>query len=593
VGKLYRVVANFALIVICVLFVPACKKNINQQFPAMEEEFVGTTLSFSPTNATAQGYHSHLGADLDNALDDVSGQSIQKQRDYYSAFHQKLQDVNRETLAPEEQADYDMIQDQIALALLESDVIQTWRHNPAYYVELLGNALFSPYVLDYAPKEKRAQHLISRIEKIPRFLDQAKRNLFSAPPVWIQVAKEENQGNIDLIDKTLRGFMPEPMEASYTHAADAALLELKEFNRFLTEMLPKRKQGKEAPDWRLGEDTYKLKFRFALETDLTPEQVLQTAESDLKRVRSEMFEISKQLGATGDENHAIREALDKIAQNHSTPATYLDDARADLAEARAFVQQKNLLTLPAGGNLQVIETPEFMRGIYAVGGFNPAPALEPKLGAFYWVTPIPGNWEPARIESKLREYNFYNLKLLTIHEAMPGHYVQGEFANSVQPKSRRVLRGVFGNTPNVEGWAQYATQVMLEEGFLDHSAELRLTLLKQELRVLANAIIDIRLQQKRMTEQQALDLMEKQTFQEHEEALAKIQRAQLSSAQLPAYLVGWRDWIRVRDQYKATKGAAYQMHDFHDAALKEGAVPLPVLSQILTGKPLAAQSKTP
>jgi len=553
----------------------------------MEEEFVGTTLSFSPANATAQGYHSHLGADLDNALDDVSGQGIQKQRDYYGTFHQKLQDVDRDSLAPEDQADYDMIQDQIALALLDIDVIKTWRHSPTYYVELLGNALFSPYVLEYAPKEKRAQQIISRVEKIPRFLNQAKRNLNAAPPVWIQVAREENQGNIELVDKTLRAFMPASAEASYTHAAENALLDLKEFDRFLSDTLPTRKPDKEIPDWRLGEDVYKLKFRFALETDLTPEQVLKSAEIDLKRVRREMLEIAKQLGAKGDENHAIREALDKIAQNHSTPEKYLDDAKADLAEARAFVQQKNLLTLPVGGNLQVIETPEFMRGIYSVGGFNPAPALEPKLGAFYWITPIPSTWAQARIDSKLREYNFYNLKLLTIHEATPGHYVQGEFANAVQPKSRRVLRSVFGNTPNVEGWAQYATQVMLDEGFLDHSPELRLTLLKQELRVIANAIIDIRLQSKRMSEPQALELMEGQTFQEHEEAVAKIQRAQLSSAQLPAYLVGWRDWNRVRDQYKTYKGASYQLHDFHDAALKEGAVPLPVLGRLLTGKALA------
>jgi uncharacterized protein (DUF885 family) len=588
-----RGLSRILAVAACFLVVASCKKNINQQFPAMEEEFVGTTLSFSPANATAQGYHSHLGADLDNQLDDLSVQSIQKQRDYYSAFHRKLQDVDRETLAPEDQADYDMIQDQIALALLDSDVIQTWRHNPTYYVELLGNALFSPYVLEYAPKEKRAQQIISRVEKIPRFLDQAKRNLFAAPPVWIQVAHDENQGNIDLVDKTLRGFMPPAMQAGYEHAADRALLELKEFDRFLTEMLPNRKGGKEVPDWRLGEDTYKLKFRFALETDLTPAQVLSGAESDLKRVRREMFDIAKQLGATGDENHAIAEALNKIARNHSAPDKYFDDAKADLAEARAFVQQKNLLTLPPGGNLQVIETPEFMRGIYAVGGFNPAPALEPKLGAFYWVTPIPNNWPQARIDSKLREYNFYNLKLLTIHEAMPGHYVQGEFANGVQPKSRRVLRSVFGNTPNVEGWAQYATQVMLDEGFLDSSKELRLTLLKQELRVLANAIIDIRLQSHHMSEQQALELMEKQTFQEHEEAVGKIQRAQLSSAQLPAYLVGWRDWIRVRDQYKALKGSSYQMHDFHDAALREGAVPLPVLGRLLTGKTLAPNPNNP
>jgi uncharacterized protein (DUF885 family) len=563
----------------------ACKKNINSQFPAMVEEFVGTTLSFSPSNATAQGYHSHLGSELDGALDDVSNRSIQSQRDFYSAFHGKLQDIDRAALAPEEQADFDIIQDQIALALLETDVIQTWRHNPAYYVELIGNALFPPSVLEYAAKEKRAQHILSRVEKIPKFLDQAKRNLFAAPPVWIEVAKEENQGNIDLIDNKLRAFMPASMGASYGSAAEAALLELKEFDRFLTLTLPSRKQGTEAPDWRLGEDTYKLKFRFALGTESTPQQVLLSAESDLKRVRGEMFTIAKQLGGTGDENHSIREALDKIAQHHSTPASYLEDARADLTEARAFVQQKNLLTLPKGNNLQVIETPEFMRGLYSVGGFNPAPALEPQLGAFYWVTPIPAQWEPSRVESKLREYNFYNLKLLTIHEAMPGHYVQGEFANAVQPKARRLLRTVFGNTPNVEGWAQYATQMMLEEGFLDHNQELRLTLLKQELRVLANAIIDIKMQGRHMSEQQALTLMEKQTFQEHEEAVSKIRRAQLSSAQLPAYLVGWREWIQVREQYKTFKGASYHLRDFHDAALKEGAVPLPVLSRLLTGKP--------
>ena len=559
----------------------SCKKNINQQFPSMEEEFIGTTLSFSPSNATAQGYHSHIGADLDNALDDVGPPAVNRQRDYYSAFHRKLEDVDRDSLAPEDQADFDIIQDQIALTLLDLDVIQTWRHNPTYYVELLGNALFTPYVLEYAPTEKRASHIISRLEKTPHFLDQAKRNLIGAPPVWIQVARDENQGNITLIDKTLRAFIPATLEAPYNHAADAAILELKEFDRFLAETLPNRGRDQKTPNWRLGEDVYKLKFRFALGTDLTPDQVLQSAETDVKRVRKEMFEIAKQLGATGDENHAIRQALDKIASNHSTAATYFDDAKADLTEARAFVTAKNLVTLAAGANLQVIETPEFMRGTYSVGGFNPAPPLEPKLGAFYWVTPIPSTWDASRIESKLREYNFYNLKLLTIHEAMPGHYVQGEFANAVQPKSRRVLRAVFGNTPYVEGWAQYATQTMLDEGYLNNSPELRLTFQKQELRVLANAIIDIKLQTGTMTDKEALDLMEKDTFQETEEATGKLQRAQLSSAQLPTYFLGWRGWISVRDAQKKKLGDKFSLHDFHDRALKEGALPLPVLERIL------------
>lgn len=141
-----------------------------------------------------------------------------------------------------------------------------------------------------------------------------------------------------------------------------------------------------------------------------------------------------------------------------------------MAEARQFVREKNLLTLPAIDNLQVIETPEFMRGIYSVGGFKPAPALEPHLGAFYWLTPIPPTLAKESIESKLREYNYYGLKILTIHEAMPGHYVQFEYANKVQPTLRRFLRGVFGNGPYVEGWAVYATDLLLEQGYLNHSS---------------------------------------------------------------------------------------------------------------------------
>jgi uncharacterized protein (DUF885 family) len=171
-----------------------------------------------------------------------------------------------------------------------------------------------------------------------------------------------------------------------------------------------------------------------------------------------------------------------------------------------------------------------------------------------------------------------------VHEAMPGHYVQGEFANNVQPKARRVLRTVFGNGPYVEGWAQYITQVMLDEGYLDNSPELRLTFLKQELRVDANAILDIRLQTYRMTDQQAMDLMENATFQEHEEAVAKLQRAKLSSTQLPTYFVGWRDWLGVRDAVKKQQGAGFNLHDFHDRALQEGAVPMGVLQRLLTGK---------
>jgi uncharacterized protein (DUF885 family) len=279
--------------------------------------------------------------------------------------------------------------------------------------------------------------------------------------------------------------------------------------------------------------------------------------------------------------HSIREALDAIAKQHTTPEHFMEQAGKDLELATAFVREKHLVTFPSRNNLQVIPTPEFMRGTYGVAGFNPAPAFEPQLGAFYWVTPIPSDWPKQRVESKLREYNRYGMMQITIHEAMPGHYVQFEVADSLEPKSRRALRNIYGNVPYVEGWAVYTQQMMSEEGFMDNSKELQFAYYKQLLRATANAILDIRLQTMGMTDQQALDLMMNDTFQEKEEATGKLQRAQLTSCQLPTYFVGLHGWLDAREEFKKRKGAAFVLSNFHDAALKESAVPLPALEQLL------------
>ena len=557
-------------------------------FDSLTEEFVYGTLALSPAGATQSGYHQHKDINLDEALDDYSPQSIASQRQFYMDFRGRLEKWKAAGLSPEQRADFEIVTDQISQGLLELDRIQSYRHNPTLYVELIGNALFNPLALEYTNKPQRIRHIIARLGKVPTLLEQARQNLSSAPGIWTSVAIDENQGNIDLIDKEIRAAVPDDQRSDYERAAKPALESIRTFQDFLKNDLAKRDQI----DWRLGRDKYEQKFRFVLETDRKPDEVLAEAEADINTVRARMLELALPLHRKmypgkpdpKDAGQTISETLNRIAERHSMPETYIADAKRDLEEARNFVREKGLVKLPPRDNLQVIETPKFMRGIYAVGGFNAAPALEPQLGAFYWITPIPKDWPRERVASKLREYNFYNLKLLTIHEAMPGHYVQMEYANEVEPRSRRLLRSVFGNGPYIEGWAQYATQMTLDEGFLDNSPELRLTFQKQELRVLANAILDIRLQTNRMTDQEALDLMIGQTFQEKEEATAKLQRAKLSSAQLPMYLLGWRGWIRVREQYKQFKAAAYKLSDFNERAIREGATPLFQLAKLLTSQ---------
>ncbi len=549
----------------------------NRQTPAMEfdkltQDFIYGSLAQSPVTATATGYHVHDGVPLDELVDDMSAGGLDQQRTFYRDLQVRFGTLNLAQLDKEQRVDLGIMENNVDLALLELDTIQSYKHNPTVYVELAGNALYTPYMLNYAPIEKRYGHIIKRLEKIPVLFDQAKANLVDAPEIWNRVAREENDGNIELIDKTLRAAAPESQKAAYGAAADKALAAARDFNAFL-----KDKLSAKTSDWRLGKEKYARKFALVLASGRTPEDLLAAAESDLKTVRAEMAKLAAP--------KTVEQALADVASQHPTPDTYIATAQQELAQATAFVKEKDLLTLPARSNLEVIETPEFMRGIYGVGGFNPAPPLEPQLGAYYWITPIPKDWPPARVESKLREYNDYGLQELTIHEAMPGHYVQFEYADDVQPLVRRLLRTIFSNTPYVEGWGVYAQQMMSDAGYLNGSPQdnkaLWLTFDKQILRVLANTILDIRLQTMGMTDQEALDLMMNQTYQEKEEATAKLQRAQLSSCQLPTYYVGWKGWLGVRERYKQRKGSAYSLKEFNERALKESAVPLPALETLL------------
>jgi len=551
------------------LFVAACNRTPPPLHDSdkLTQDFIYGTLALSPVSATSAGYHQHNGASLDGLLDD-SAAGLEQQRQFCADIQNRAGVLDAAKLDPEQKADLDIIKSNAGLCLLELNTIQSFRHNPTVYVELVGNALFTPYMLNYAPIEQRFDHITSRLEKVPRLFDQAKANLVDAPEVWNRVAREENDGNIALIDQTLRAAVPESRKAAYTAAAGKAIAAVRDFNVFL-----KDKLSAKTSDWRLGKEMYAQKFALVLASGHPPEELLAAAEAELKTVRAEMVKLAAP--------QTVEQALDAAARQHPSRENFLASARQMLAQATAFVKLKDLLTLPARSNLQVIETPEFLRGIYGVGGFNPAPALEPQLGAYYWITPIPPSWSAARAESKLREYNDYGLQELTIHEAMPGHYVQFEYANDVQPAPRRLLRTIFSNTPYVEGWAVYTQQLMSDAGYLDGNKGLWLTFDKQILRVLANTILDVRLQTMGMTEQQALDLMIKDTYQEKEEATAKLQRAQLSSCQLPTYFVGWKGWLDVREHYKQRKGAAFSLKEFHERALKESGVSLPALEELL------------
>ena len=202
-----------------------------------------------------------------------------------------------------------------------------------------------------------------------------------------------------------------------------------------------------------------------------------------------------------------------------------------------------------------IASPPFMRGIYGVAGAVFAPALEPNLSTFYWVTPIPSEWKADRAESKMREYNKYQMLRLTMHEAMPGHAVQGAYANRVTPEWRRLLRSIYSNTPYVEGWAVYSERVAEDAGANGGDVvKMRLNGLKWMARIYMNAILDVRLHTMNMNGDSAVALMMRDAFQERPEAEAKLQRAQLDYVQLMTYMAGVHEWNALRRDVERREG---------------------------------------
>jgi uncharacterized protein (DUF885 family) len=573
------------------------------KFSKLEDQFVKASLALSPVNASQAGYHKHVDKSgrtirLDAQLDDVGADGIAAQAKFYRRWRDRFRkEAPVSSLNAEDAADYRLIDDQIALNLLEFDTIQNYKHNPTVYVELLGNGLFLPLSQEYDSKEARLSDVVSRIAQIPRFLGQAKSQLQDSDPVFISTALDENDGNAGLLDSIGNDVQSSPdIKARYEQVAPAAKKAVAEFSEWLKNDLGKRATDNRS--WRLGPQWYAQKFHFVMETSIEPAQLLKDAEMRLTEVRAEMLQIAlplykdmypgqdddSNLPAHERENKIITAVLDKISVEHPQRGELIEAVKADLDAIKQFIREKKIVALSSRENLKVIPTPEFMRGIYSVAGFHNPPPLEPTAEAQYWVTPIDPKLPDAKAESKLREYNNYTLKWLTMHEALPGHYIQFEHADDVEPVSRRLVRSLFGNGAYVEGWAEYICDVMTEAGYLDNSPKFRLMRLKVSLRSMVNTILDIRMQTMNMSDQEALDLMMKDAFQTQAEAEGKLLRAKLSSTQLPTYFVGTRQWWALRKKYQAAKGSAFNMEEFHNRALDQGPLPLEYLETIILPK---------
>jgi uncharacterized protein (DUF885 family) len=314
---------------------------------------------------------------------------------------------------------------------------------------------------------------------------------------------------------------------------------------------------------------------YSLESDLTKEDILKSAETDLQTTQALLYDTALPLfkkffpkitdtKKLEDRKGVIKSVLDRLADTHPSNATIVDLAREYLQTTTNFVRANNLMTVPEEP-VKIIVMPEFQRGVAVAYCDAPGP-LEKNGETFYSISPTPADWTTERVESFFREYNKYMLQNLTIHEAMPGHYLQLAHANRF--KAPTMIRAIFSSGTFVEGWATYAEQLMAEKGY--GGAELKMQQLKMRLRLIINAIIDQKIHTAGMTEQEAMGLMMNDGFQEDGEAAGKWRRACLTSGQLSTYYIGNTELNRLRLAYEAKHGNTADMKVMHDAMLSVG-----------------------
>ena len=551
----------------------------DDEFQKIANDYVEGYLASHPEYATELGDH-RFDAELTDYSPDTLVRLLERARQFREAL-KKFDDFSQLTGA--NQVDVRILRDNIDNEIFELEELKEADWDPLVYNQSLANSLYLLVARAFDSPEKRIRNLRKRMEAIPTVIAQAQKNLQHPPRVYTETAIEQTQGAISLVREGLAPLLEQApqMKKEVAPLQEKTARALEDYKKWLHDGLLPRSDG----DFRIGPDKFRKKLRFALASDLSMEEIMRRAQADLKQAQTAIYETALPLykkyfpnadkAALDDKKKVTTAVLDKLAEKRPDDNTIVGYAQKIVGEATDFVKKHDLVTVPEKP-LDVIVMPEFKRGTGIAYCDSPGP-LERSGKTFFAVEPTPKDWSKERKASFFREYNNCMVRDLTVHEAMPGHYLQLAHANQFQAPT--LVRAIFRSGTFIEGWAVYCEQMMAEQGY--GGPEVKMEQLKMRLRVICNAILDQSIHAGNMSEKEAMDLMENEGFQQEGEAVAKWKRARLTSAQLSTYFVGVSEQLDLRDRAKAKASRSFDLKKYHDSALAFGSPPAKYVRELL------------
>jgi uncharacterized protein (DUF885 family) len=540
-----------------------------------DQYFEQVYFKFSPTAGTSAGLHQY-----DTQLEDYSAAEVQREIAALHAWDKKLAAIDPKALDEAPAADYEILRNSIRSSLLQLEVIRGWEKNPDNYSSGVTGSIFSIMERPYAPVNVRLRAAIEREKQIPQVFVEARKNLKNPPKIYTEIALEQIDGLVSFFQTDAPSAFADADDAQ-TKAdfakSNAAVIEaLKSYGAWIKSDLLPRSNG----DFRYGADTYQKALAYNEMVDIPLDKLLAIGQADLHKNQAEFARVAKLI----DPAKTPQQELAELALQHPAPDKLLQAFHDRFNSEIDFIRTHHIITIPSEVQPTLEETPPFMRAT-TQASMDPPGAFETHSTKAYFNVTLPDpKWDAAKTNEYMAAFNTGTIVSTSVHEAYPGHYVQFLWTPKFTDQSK--IRLLMGASTDIEGWAHYCEQMMLDEGYGKATSKterednlIRLGQLQDALLRDARFVVAIRMHTGvggAMTTDQAQDFFVKEGYQARPIAEVETRRG-TSDALYLYYTLGKLEIMKLREDMKQKQGAAFNLQHFHDDLMRQGFAPIKVI----------------
>ena len=560
----------------CFAATPLAKEAKPSHFEKLINEFFDNAyFKFNPTQGTAAGLHQY-----DAQLEDYTKAGVEKNIAVLRSYRQKIEN-SKPKAGTIEVSDRDLVLHYIDGALLELETIRQWEKNPDRYSSNISNSAFVIMARKFAAPEARLRSLIAREKQMPAVFDAARSNLKNPPHIYTEIAISQLPGIISFFEKDVplafKEVTDKTLIAEFGQSNAAVVEALRSYQKFLKDDLLARSSG----DFRIGADTFAKKLMYDEMVDIPLDKLLEIGYANLRHNQQWFKETAAKL----DPKKTPAQILDDIGHDHPAPGKLLQTFRDTLGGIEDFIESHHIVTIPSKVQPILEETPPFARALTFASMDTPGPFEKVATEAYFNVTLPESNWTPQEVEEHMEGFNYGTIVSTAVHEAYPGHYVQFLWVPAAPSKVRKLL----GANSDVEGWAHYCEQMMLDEGYgaakgqnSPEFLKLRLGQLQDALLRNARFIVGIQMHTGKMTFDEGVNYFVKEGYQSKSNGVRETRRGTSDPTYL-VYTLGKLQIMKLREDYKKQRGDKFSLQEFHDAFLKQGFPPVKVVRRQMLG----------